>query len=125
MEPLDLDRLLALAAAAPAGPYKAGVDVFDSDDGIEATVTADPITFVVTIETEVYPQSQADWARAKDTPAFRLAAYIAACDPATVTALVARLRAAEAEVKRLAAENKRLADDVQEWYAAHRSRLTR
>lgn len=33
--------------------------------------------------------------------------------------------ALRAEVVRLRAENKRLADDVQEWYAAHRSRLTR
>ena len=40
-------------------------------------------------------------------------------------ALVARLQAAEADNTRLRAENKRLADDVQEWYAAHRSRLTR
>ena len=42
-----------------------------------------------------------------------------------VNAARAALPALVAEVRRLRAENKRLADDVQEWYAAHRSRLTR
>ena len=79
---VDLDRLLALAQAATPGPW--GIERRDDSSGINRVIYGGEGDACHVIEMATGMK------RAKAT-----ADFIAACDPATITALVRRLQAAE------------------------------
>lgn len=97
-EPLDLDELARLADAATPGPWRSFEQITDGGDW-----HGDRHRALVELHTERGTVVAHAWGTGNRQDNTANAAYIAALNPATVLALLARLRAAEGTLVEIAA----------------------